>query len=89
MIKIYFTLKILIPLILIGLLICYIIFRMAKFKLDTKFKKNCYDCKYYNLFDVASSDNSCRYKCNIKNRYDYHSMNDKYNLVKCEGFKNK
>ena len=85
----YFILKILIPIIVIILLILYIIINNIKFQLNRKLKQDCYKCKNYELFDVISCGDGCRYKCKIKNRYDYHGMNDKYNFVKCKQFKDK
>lgn len=85
--ELYFKLRILIPLIILLITILYIIILFIKHKIDIKLKRNCFDCRYYKLFDVASVGDSCRYKCSLKDRYDYHSMNDKYNLVKCKEFK--
>lgn len=52
-----------------------------------KFKKNCYDCKYYKLHDVASCGDGCEYKCSKTNRIDRHSMNDRTHYEKCRQFK--
>lgn len=89
MIKLYFTLKILAPIILISLFLIYVIRLLIKHKLDIKYKKNCYKCKQYKLYDVSSCGNGCRYQCSLKNRTDYHEMNDQYNFVKCKEFEDK
>jgi len=85
----YLILKILIPIIVIILLIIICSINNIKFQLNCKLKQNCYECKNYKLFDVVSCGDGCRYKCKIRDRYDYHSMNDEYNFVKCQQFKNK
>ena len=89
MVNLYFTLKVLIPVALICLFLLHLVVAIIKNKLDSKFKKNCFDCKHYNLFDVASCGNSCRYKCTLKDRYDYHNMNNKHKFVKCKEFESK
>lgn len=81
--------KTLITVILICLVIVYVIVSIIKYKLDSKFKKNCFDCKYYELFDVASVGDCCRYKCTLKDECNRHSMNDRTNFVKCEEFEDK
>ena len=85
MIKLYFTLKILIPLILILSILLIFIILLIKSKIDSKYKKNCFNCKYYKLQDVSS----CKYKCILKNIYCKHKYNDRVKLTKCKEFKNK
>lgn len=89
MVNLYFGLKIFIPVILICSFLLFYIVLEIKFKLDSKFKKNCFKCKHYNLFDVASYGDSCRHKCTLKERYDSHSINSNYKFVKCKEFENK
>ncbi len=74
---------------MIALFVLWLAFEIIKSKLDNKFKQNCYECKNYKLFDVASCGNGCRYKCTIKDRYDNHNMNDTCNFIKCKEFNNK
>lgn len=51
-------------------------------------KKNCYECKYYKLNDVASCGDCCWYKCAKHNRKDNGvSMNEKVHLERCKDFK--
>ena len=85
MIKLYFTLKILIPLILILSILLILLISLIKSKIDGKYKNNCFNCKYYKLHDASS----CRYKCTLKNTYDKHNFNDRVKFTKCKEFKNK
>ena len=78
MIELYFKLRILIPLIIFLAILFYLIMLTIKHKIDTKFKKNCFNCKYYKLHDVASFGNSCR-----------HNFNDRTKLTKCKEFERK
>ena len=64
MLFLYFKLILLIPLV-ISLLLLFIL--LIKYKIDTKFKKNCFKCKYYKLHSVSSFGGRCRYKCTLKN----------------------
>ena len=82
MIKLYFTLKILIPLILILSILLIFIILLIKSKIDNKYKKNCFNCKYYKLQDTSS----CKYKCSLKNIYNNHNFNDRVKLTKCKEF---
>ena len=86
MIKLYFTLKILIPLILILSILFIFIILLIKSKIDSKFKKNCFKCKYYELDSVAPFGGLCRYKCTLKNIYCNHNFNDRVKLTKCKEF---
>ena len=81
--------KMLITAALVCLVLLYLLVSAIKYKIDSKFKKNCYNCKHYELFDVASVGDCCRYKCTIKDKYDRHSMNGRSNFVKCEDFEDK
>ena len=83
MLFLYFKLILLIPLILF-LLLLFIL--SIKHKIDSKFKKNCFNCKYYKLHDVSSFGGICRYKCTLKNIYCNHNFNDSVKLTKCKEF---
>ena len=83
MLFLYFKLIVLIPLLLF-LLLLFIL--SIKYKIDTKFKKNCFKCKHYNLHSVASFGGSCKYKCALKNIYCNHNFNDRVKLTKCKEF---
>ena len=83
MLFLYFKLILLIPLILF-LLLLFIL--SIKYKIDIKFKKNCFNCKYYKLHDVSSFGGICRYKCALKNIYCKHNFNDRVKLTKCKEF---
>ena len=86
MLFLYFKLILLIPL-LISLLLLFIL--LIKYKIDTKFKKNCFKCKYYKLHSVSSFGGVCKYKCTLKNIYCNHNFNDKVKLTKCKEFEMK
>ena len=83
MLFLYFKLIVLIPLLLF-LLLLFIL--SIKYKIDSKFKKNCFNCKYYKLHDVSSFGGICRYKCTLKNIYCNHNFNDRVKLTKCKDF---
>ena len=83
MLFLYFKLILLIPLILF-LLLLFIL--SIKYKIDIKFKKNCFNCKYYKLHSVSSFGGKCKYKCTLKNIYCNHNFNDKVKLTKCKEF---
>ena len=83
MLFLYFKLILLIPL-LIFLLLLFIL--SIKYKIDTKFKKNCFNCKYYKLHSVSSFGGKCKYKCTLKNIYCNHNFNDRVKLTKCKDF---
>ena len=89
MIKLYFTLKIIIPLIISSSILLSLIISSIKYKIDSKFKKNCFNCKYYKLHDVSSFGGICRYKCTLKNIYCKHNFNDRVKLTKCKEFETK
>lgn len=51
-------------------------------------KKNCYECKYYVLDDVAGAGDCCWYRCKKHNRRDNGvSMNTREHYEKCKDFK--
>ena len=51
-------------------------------------KKNCYECKYYELDDVASCGDCCWYRCTKYDRKDNGvSMNERVHLERCKDFK--
>ena len=89
MIELYFKLKILIPLIIFLSILFLLIILSIKYKIDTKFKKNCFNCKYYKLDSVAPFGGKCKYKCTLKNIYCTHNFNDKVKLTKCKDFEMK
>lgn len=84
--QMYIGMKIIIPLTIITLIVTYIIYINLKFKFNKKFRQNCFKCKNYNLFNVASAGGWCKYECSKYNRIDEHAMNDKYNFRKCNDF---
>ena len=86
MLFLYFKLILLIPL-LISLLLLFIL--LIKYKIDSKFKKNCFKCKYYKLHSVSSFGGKCKYKCTLKNIYCNHNFNDRVKLTKCKEFETK
>ena len=83
MLFLYFKLILLIPLLLF-LLLLFIL--SIKYKIDSKFKKNCFNCKYYKLHSVSSFGGKCKYKCTLKNIYCTHNFNDRVKLTKCKDF---
>ena len=83
MLFLYFKLILLIPL-LISLLLLFIL--LIKYKIDSKFKKNCFNCKYYKLHSVSSFGGVCKYKCTLKNIYCIHDFNDRVKFTKCKDF---
>ena len=83
MLFLYFKLIVLIPLLLF-LLLLFIL--SIKYKIDSKFKKNCFKCKHYKLHSVSSFGGRCRYKCTLKNIYCNHNFNDRVKLTKCKEF---
>lgn len=89
MIELYFKLKILLPLIIFLSILFLLIILSIKYKIDVKFKKNCFKCKYYKLHDVSSFGGVCRYKCTLKNIYCKHNFNDRVKLTKCKEFEMK
>ena len=83
MLFLYFKLIVLIPLLLF-LLLLFIL--SIKYKIDVKFKKNCFKCKHYKLHSVSSFGGRCRYKCTLKNICCNHNFNDRVKLTKCKEF---
>ena len=83
MLFLYFKLIVLIPLLLF-LLLLFIL--SIKYKIDSKFKKNCFKCKHYKLDSVAPFGGVCKYKCTLKNIYCNHNFNDRVKLTKCKEF---
>ena len=83
MLFLYFKLLLLITLLLF-LLLLFIL--SIKYKIDVKFKKNCFKCKYYKLHSVSSFGGRCKYKCTLKNIYCNHNFNDRVKLTKCKEF---
>lgn len=86
MLFLYFKLIVLIPLLLF-LLLLFIL--SIKYKIDSKFKKNCFKCKHYKLHSVAPFGGKCKYKCSLKNIYCNHNFNDRVKLTKCKEFEMK
>ena len=89
MIKLYFSLKLLMTVVIILIILIGATSLTIKSKLDSKFKQNCYKCKHYELYDVASCGGKCTYKCMKKNRLDCCDINDNEKFIKCEEFENK
>ena len=83
MLFLYFKLIVLIPLLLF-LLLLFIL--SIKYKIDVKFKKNCFKCKHYKLNSVAPFGGKCKYKCTLKNICCNHNFNDSVKLTKCKEF---
>ena len=86
MLFLYFKLIVLIPLLLFWLLLFIL---SIKYKIDSKFKKNCFKCKHYKLHSVSSFGGVCKYKCTLKNIYCNHNFNDRVKLTKCKEFEMK
>ena len=86
MIELYFKLKILLPLIIFLSILFLLIILSIKYKIDRKFKKNCFECKHYELHSVTPFGGNCRYKCTLKNIYCNHNFNDRVKLTKCKEF---
>ena len=86
MLFLYFKLIVLIPLLLF-LLLLFIL--SIKYKIDSKFKKNCFKCKHYKLHSVSPFGGSCKYKCTLKNMFCTHNFNDRVKLTKCKEFEMK
>lgn len=80
----------LIPIIIIACcFICWVVYIIISMFLN-KFKKNCYECKHYDLYDVAGAGDMCWYKCDLKEDRDTGtSMNTKCKYVKCKNFEKK
>ena len=89
MIELYFKLKILLPLIIFLSILFLLIILSIKYKIDSKFKKNCFKCKHYKLHSVSSFGGVCKYKCTLKNIYCKHNFNDRVKLTKCKEFEMK
>ena len=86
MLFLYFKLIVLIPLLLFLLFLLLLFILSIKYKIDSKFKKNCFKCKHYKLHSVASFGGVCKYKCSLKNIYCNHNFNDRVKLTKCKDF---
>ena len=86
MLFLYFKLIFLIALIIFLLLLFFLFISSIKYKIDSKFKKNCFKCKYYELHSVAPFGGLCKYKCTLKNIYCNHNFNDRVKLTKCKDF---
>ena len=74
--------------VLLFLFFIYLIIIIIKSLIDRNFKKNCFECKYYYLEDVAGAGDCCWYNCKIYKEYhkDRHKMNDRYKYRKCKDF---
>lgn len=48
---------------------------------------NCFKCKFYKLYNVASVGDRCCYKCDKLNQINDHTMNDHEYWKKCRYFK--
>lgn len=87
--EMYFKLKVILPMIAILIVLIYIAVEMVKGFIDSKIKKNCFECKYYILNNFDSVGLGREYKCILKDRVDYNNANDRVNLFKCDGFSKK
>lgn len=76
----------LIPIVIIAILILVMIINIIITSIANKFKKNCFECKYYKLDDVASCGDRCWYRCSKYNTRQGHSMNDRAHFVRCKMF---
>lgn len=73
-------------LILIGIFL-YGIYLFFYDKFSKRFRKNCFDCKYYKLKDVAGSGGICYYKCTLRPDIERtHDMNDNIYYCKCDKY---
>lgn len=80
----------LMPIIIITVLFVLWIIVTVVSSLLNLFKKDCYKCKHYDLYDVASAGDLCWYKCDLKEERDVGtSMNTKCKYVRCKNFENK
>ena len=86
MLWLYIKLLFLIPLLIFLLLLFFLFILSIKYKIDRKFKKNCFECKHYKLHSVAPFGGRCKYKCDLKNIYYIHDFNDRVKLTKCKEF---
>ena len=86
MLCLFIKLIFLIPLLIFLLLLFFSFISSIKHKIDVKFKKNCFKCKYYKLHSVSSFGGKCKYKCTLKNIYCNHNFNDRVKLTKCKEF---
>ena len=89
MIELYIKLKILTTLFIFLSVLFFFIIISIKCKIDSKFKKNCFKCKYYKLHSVSSIGGRCKYNCTLKNIYCIHDFNDRVKLTKCKEFEMK
>lgn len=89
MIEFYFALRVIVPIVVLLLCVLMVVIFAIKRIVESKFRQNCYECKHYQLFDVASCGNGCRYKCGLKGRYDNHNINNGIHFVKCKEFEQK
>ena len=74
----------------LGLIISVgIIYITIKLILDIG-KKNCYECKHYELDNVAGCGDCCFYRCKLYNRKDKGvSLNESTHLERCKEFEEK
>lgn len=69
-------------LVIIGYIIYAIVNELKKIG-----KKNCYKCKYYELYDVTSVGGYCRMQCKKHNRIDNTTdMNEQEHYEKCKDY---
>jgi len=88
-VNLYFATKLLFPIVLIILGVLVILITICIAKLESLFKKNCYNCKHYALFDTASLGYGCRYKCVKLCRIDKANINYRVHYERCKQFENK
>ena len=70
-------------------IVVIIIYGIIADKINKKFKKNCFKCKYYELNNVAGSGGICWYKCTKNDYEDRHDFNDMYQYRKCDLYEEK
>lgn len=89
--KTVFTLNDWIAVVLAGIVILIVICSGLKSLYDRVFKKNCFDCKYWDLYNVASYGDGCDYKCSKTGHQTPHmiSSNCRTYFRKCKNFESK
>ena len=86
--KIFITLGDIVGIIILGIVIIFGIFYILVNEIKKIGKKNCYKCKYYELYNVASCGDGCWYKCIKYDRKDNCvSMNETEHYEKCKYYK--
>lgn len=85
--KVIISIRDIITFVVIGLAIIISIITTIIEEIKKNRKKNCYECKYYKLDDVASCGDCCWYRCTKHNRKDNGvSMNEEEHYERCKDF---